>query len=387
MSTTQRIVSFLPSATEMACALGLSDRLVGITHECDYPPEITGKPVVVRNAISLDGLSQSEIDQSVTERLRNGQSLYQIDEQLLQELRPDLILTQNLCQVCAPSGNEVSQVLALLPQKPEILWMTPKSLAGIEQNLRDLGQATGRTHEAEVLIARGRARLEAIAAATRDLSNRPRVFCLEWLDPVYCSGHWVPEMVKLAGGVDQLGREGTDSIRISWDEVLNWAPEVLIIMPCGFNLDKVIEQAPQLFNRLGWSDLPAVRDGRVYAVDANSYFARPGPRVVEGTELLAHLIHPELFAWKGSTTAYHRFEFSAVRPRNDSSATLGLCAHDLRNPQQKNCSVCGTAFTCGPEPGQNHCWCDALPHVSLVTTADQDCLCPKCLAEVILAMK
>lgn len=385
MSTTQRIVSFLPSATEMVCALGLSDRLVGITHECDYPHEITGKPVVVRNALSLDGLSQSEIDRLVTERLRDGLSLYQIDEKLLQELRPDLILTQNLCQVCAPSGNEVSQVLALLPQKPEILWMTPKSLAGIEQNLRDLGQATGRSKEAEEFIARGRARLETIAATTRDLSARPRVFCLEWLDPIYCCGHWVPEMVKIAGGVDQLGREGTDSIRISWDDVLNWAPEVLIIMPCGFNLDKVVELAPQLFNRPGWSDLPAVREGRVYAVDANSYFARPGPRVIEGTELLAHLIHPELFAWNGSATAYHRFEFSTAHPTSESLATLG-CAHDLRIPQQKNCSVCGTAFTCGPEPGQKHCWCDALPHVSLVAGEDQDCLCPKCLAEAITTL-
>jgi iron complex transport system substrate-binding protein len=312
MSTTQRIVSFLPAATEMVCALGLSDRLVGITHECDYPPEITGKPVVVRNALPLESMSQSEIDKAVTERLRDGQSLYQIDEKLLQELGPDLILTQNLCQVCAPSGNEVSQVLRLLPQKPEILWMTPKSLAGIDQNVRDLGEATGCSKEAEELITRGRARLEKIAAATGDLSDCPRVFCMEWLDPVYCSGHWVPEMIKIAGGVDQLGREGIDSIRISWDDVLKWAPEVLIIMPCGFNLEKVVEQAPQLFNYPSWSDLPAVREGRVYAVDASSYFARPGPRVVEGTELLAHLIHPELFSWESSAKAYHRLEFSTA---------------------------------------------------------------------------
>jgi len=265
--------------------------------------------------------------------------------------------------------------------------MTPKSLAGIEQNMRDLGQATGRSQEAEEFIAGGRARLESIGAATRDLSDRPRVFCLEWLDPVYCSGHWVPEMVRIAGGVDQLGREGTDSVRISWDDVLNWAPEVLIFMPCGFNLEKAVEQAPQLFNRLGWSDLPAVREGRVYAADANSYFARPGPRVIEGTELLAHLIHPELFSWKGSSTAYHRFEFSAAHQRNDSALPLGSCAPGLKLPSQKNCSVCGTTFTCGPEPSQNQCWCDAQPHVSLVAPADQDCLCPHCLAEAISNLK
>ena len=309
MRTAQQIVSFLPSATEMACALGLSDQLVGITHECDYPPEIAGKPVVVRNALPIETMSQPQVDAAVAQRMRDGLSLYEVDEKLLQELAPDLILTQNLCQVCAPSGNEVSQALSLLPKKPQILWLTPKSLEEIFANVRELGEATGRAKEAEELIAAGRARLERTAAVTRDLSHRPRVFCMEWLDPVYCSGHWVPEMVKLAGGVDALAREGEDSVRIPWDDVVQWAPEVLIITPCGFNLEKVIEQTQQLQSYPGWSDLPAVRQGRVYAVDANSYFARPGPRVVDGTELLAHLIHPELFPWKGSVSAYQRLEF------------------------------------------------------------------------------
>lgn len=309
MREAQLIVSFLPSATEMACALGLSDQLVGITHECDYPPEIKGKPVVVRNALPIENMSQWEIDVAVTERMRDGRSLYQVDEKLLQELAPDLILTQDLCQVCAPSGNEVSQALDLLPKKPQILWLTPNSLEQIFANVRDLGKATGRAEKAEELIATGRARLERIAAVTRNLSYRPRVFCMEWLDPVYCSGHWVPEMVRLAGAVDALAREGSDSVRIPWDEVLGWKPEVLIITPCGFNLEKVIEQSQQLFTYPGWSNLPAVRQGRVYAVDANSYFARPGPRVVDGTELLAHLIHPDLFPWNGSTRAYQRLDF------------------------------------------------------------------------------
>jgi len=308
MSTAPRIVSFLPSATEMVCALGLADQLVGITHECDYPPEIKGKPVVVRNLLPIERMSQPEIDQSVAQRMRDGHSLYQVDEKLLQELAPDMILTQDLCQVCAPSGNEVSQALNLLPRKPQILWLTPKSLEQIAGNVRELGEATGRAKEAEELIATGRARLEQVAVITRDLLSRPRVFCLEWLDPIYCSGHWVPEMVSIAGGVDALAREGKDSVRISWNDVLEWAPEVLIITPCGFNLDQVVEQAPQLGSRSGWSNLPAVREGRVYAVDANSYFARPGPRVVDGTELLAHLIHPQLFPWNGPATAYRRLE-------------------------------------------------------------------------------
>ena len=308
MTNAARIVSFLPSATEMACALGLGDQLVGITHECDYPSEVEGKPVVVRNVLPIEQMSQPEIDAAVAQRMRDGLSLYQVDEKLLQELAPDIIMTQDLCQVCAPSGNEVTEALNLLPKKPQILWLTPKSLEEIFDNLRELGGATGRLKEAEKLIAAGRVRLEKLASATRNLSHRPRVFCMEWLDPVYCSGHWMPEMVEIAGGVDALSRKGADSVRIPWDDVLEWAPEALIVTPCGFNLEKVIEQSQQLLDYSGWYELPAVREGRVYAVDANSYFARPGPRVVEGTELLAHLIHPKLFSWHGPASAYKRLE-------------------------------------------------------------------------------
>ncbi len=316
MSTPQRIVSFLPSATEMLCALGLGDRLVGITHECDYPEEVRTKPIVVRHVLPIESMTQAEIDEAVAERMRSGQSLYQIDEQLLHELAPDLILTQDLCQVCAPSGNEVSQVLQTLAQKPQILWLTPKSLREIFENLRELGAATGSSERAEQLVGECRQRLAELAEKTSRVETRPRVFCMEWIDPVYASGHWVPEMVRIAGGMDQLGKEEADSERISWEEVVTWAPEVLIIMPCGFNLAQVVEQAPQLFDYPGWSGLPAVRAGRVYAVDANSYFARPGPRVVQGTELLAHLIHPQVFSWDGPDNAYHHFEFSLLEGRD-----------------------------------------------------------------------
>ena len=308
MDAARRIVSFLPSATEMICALGLTDRLAGVTHERDYPPEVGDKPIVVRSALAIDTMGQSEIDAAVAERLGQGRSLYQVDERLLQGIAPDLIVTQDLCQVCAPSGNEVAQVLGSLPTKPKILWLTPKSLEQIFENLRELGAATDRLQQAEEIIADGRDRLKRIAARTSRLTARPRVFCMEWIDPVYCSGHWVPEMVGIAGGIDELGRTGADSVRIPWSAVLRWAPEVLIVMPCGCELAKAAEQARQLFGYAGASELPAVRNGRVYAVDANSYFARPGPRIVEGTELLAHLLHPSVFEWRGPSDAFLRLQ-------------------------------------------------------------------------------
>jgi iron complex transport system substrate-binding protein len=358
-----RIVSFLPSATEMTYALGLGDRLMGVTHECDHPQEARTKPVVVKSILPVETMTQREIDDAVTARLRAGESLYQVDEVLLAEIAPDIILTQDLCQVCAPSGNEITRALAALPSKPEILWLTPKSLNQIFDNVRTLAAATDRVAKAESLITDWQARLRRIETRAQALPYRPRVFCMEWIDPVYCCGHWVPEMVRIAGGVDALGREGTDSVRLAWDDVLRWAPEVLVVMPCGFGLGKALEHAWQLQTFPGWLDIPAVRDGRVYVVDANSYFARPGPRVVEGTELLAHLFHPDAFDWPGPHDAYARL------------------LPNVRSPEEKQCSACGAPFICGPQPATNTCWCEALPHI--VPENAVDCLCPTCLANEV----
>jgi iron complex transport system substrate-binding protein len=300
----RRIVSFLPAATEMVFALGLGDQLAGVTHECDFPGEARTKPVVVRPSMDLDKMSLREIDVAVAACIGSGGSLYAVDENLMVQLKPDLILTQNLCQVCATSGNDLASVLKLLEPAPEILWMTPHSLAEIFENMRDLGRATDRSGAAQSCIQQCRARLERVAARSSQVSRRPRVFCMEWADPVYCAGHWVPEMVELAGGTDELARCGTDSVRIAWADVLEWSPEVIIFSPCGFSLEKALEQVGYLEAQPGWGDLPAVRNGRVFAVDANSYFARPGPRVVEGTEILAHLLHPELFDWNGPVDAF-----------------------------------------------------------------------------------
>ncbi len=308
MKEAKRIVSFLPSATEMVYALGLEERLAGVTHECDFPPAAMTKPVVVRSVLPVEEMSQNEIDVAVTARLRNGESLYQVNEALMRTIAPDLIVTQDLCQVCAPSGNEVTKVLAALKSKPEILFLTPRTLGEMFGNITALGRETGTERRAAELIASLQGRVDAVETRARTATSRPRVFCMEWLDPVYCSGHWVPEMVRIAGGEDSLGRLGTDSVRIAWDDVRDWAPEILLVMPCGFHLADVLGTMGSIFRREGWAEIPAVKNHRLYAVDASSYFARPGPRLVDGVELLAHLIHPELFDWKGPADAFSHVE-------------------------------------------------------------------------------
>lgn len=313
MSTAARIVSFLPSATEMAFALGLGDQVCGVTHECDFPPEAMTRPVVVRSVLPVERMSQREIDLAVTQRLSQGLSLYKIDEAMLQQIAPDLILTQDLCEVCAPAGNEISDALRLLPVPPQIFWLTPRTIEQIFGNVVELAAATNREAAAEALIREARERLARVKSVSASVGHRPRVFCMEWMDPLYCCGHWVPEMVELAGGVDGLGRPGTKSVRIPWQDVLNWAPQVMIVAPCGFNLEQAVIQAEQLPGLPGWSNIPAVRDGRVYVVDASAYFARPGPRVVDGVELLAHLIHPAAFDWRDRPPAFRRLDHPALQ--------------------------------------------------------------------------
>ena len=287
-----RIVSFLPSATELAFSLGLGDDVVGVSHECDYPAEARTRPVVVHCAIPLDDMSPAEIDTAVSTQLRVGGSIYAVDTELLRALDPDLILAQDLCEVCAPSGSETERALAALTRKPAVLTLAPRSLREIHENLRALAAAAGRTRVAETLIAAENERLARLATELRGVRTR-RVSFLEWIEPMFCGGHWVPEMIELAGGADALGRKGADSVRIAWDDVVAWAPEVLVISPCGAHLDSAEEQGRALLGDPRWEPLPAVQTGEVYAVDASNYFARPGPRVFDGIQVLAHLFHPD----------------------------------------------------------------------------------------------
>ena len=287
-----RIVSFLPSATELAFSLGLGDDVVGVSHECDYPPEAAARPAVVHCAIGLEGMGPAEIDTAVSTQLRVGGSIYTVDTELLRALEPDLILAQDLCEVCAPSGNETERALAALDGKAKVLTLAPRSLREIHENLRDLAEVTGRLDVAQRLITEHNESLGRLADELRNAPRR-RVFFLEWIDPVFCGGHWVPEMIELAGGFDALGRKGGDSVRIERQDVLRWAPEIVIISPCGAHLESAIAQAAEFLRDPYWSTLPAVESGEVYAVDASSHFARPGPRVFDGIEVLAHIFHPE----------------------------------------------------------------------------------------------
>ena len=227
------------------------------------------------------------IDRAVAERLQRGESLYQVDERLLDELRPDVILTQDLCQVCAPSGNELSRAVRDLKSKPEVIWLSPQTLADIERNILAVGEAIGRRPEAEALVARNQERIIRVGEAVAEAEPR-RVVFLEWVDPLFSAGHWVPEMIALAGGVDPLGRAGQDSARVSREQVVSAEPELVIVAPCGYGLERAAELGR------GLAPIPGAAH---YAVDANSYFARPGPRVAQGVELLAQLFHPGRFAW------------------------------------------------------------------------------------------
>ncbi len=298
------IVSFLPAATEMTYALGLGVDLRAVSHECDYPVEAKGKPVVVRLALDLAGLSPREIDEQVSRQLHEKGTLYEVDETVLREARPDLLLTQNLCQVCAPSGTEVTRALASLSPRPDVVWMTPRSLDEILGNILDLGAHSGRSEVATGLVVQLRSQMNEVQAQTREVPHRPRVFCMEWADPVFCAGHWVPEMVDAAGGVDGVARRGEESVRIPWEQVVAWAPEVLVIAPCGYHLPRALKEAERLRALPGWDRLPAVQNGRVFAVDADAYLSRPGPRVVDGVRLLGHLFHPDRVEWKGRANAF-----------------------------------------------------------------------------------
>jgi iron complex transport system substrate-binding protein len=297
MSTrTPRIVSLLPSATEIVCALGLADSLVGVTHECDYPPEVVGKPRVTASRVSHQTMTSREIDHAVRSQLDGHGSIYDLDEELLRELRPDLIVTQELCDVCAVSFKTVEQAARVLDAEARVVSLEPNTLADIFSNVRTVGSLTGRAAEADRLVAELTMRLDALAVALTEVRTRPRTLVLEWLDPPFAPGHWVPEQLAFAGGDPTFGgAAGRPSRTTTAEEIAAYDPEKIVLAPCGYYKEDTLRALASAQLPAGWRELPAVRAGEVWAVDATSYFSRPGPRVVRGAEILARILHPSVF--------------------------------------------------------------------------------------------
>ena len=309
-----RICSLLPSATEIVFTLGLGESLVGITHECDYPPEAARIPRVTSSNIP-EGLPSSQIDRMVSSNLLTQGTLYELNRDLLEELAPELILTQRLCDVCAVAYDKVKDIAEGLSSKPKVVNLEPHSLDDILENIRLVGSLLSASAKADEVVASCRRRIAAIESKTRNLSHRPRVFVMEWVDPPYCGGHWIKKMVDLAGGVDELANPDRPSYRIEWQRVLDFAPEIIVLTCCGYKLPKVIREAGDLTRFDHIYDLPAVRNNRVYATNGSDYFSRPGPRIVDSLEILANLVHPELFPAPKLKDAYATVDLAAVTAR------------------------------------------------------------------------
>ena len=294
MAVARRIVSLLPSATEIVCALGFEHYLVGVSHCCDHPPPIRGKPRLTRPRFSLDGLSSGEIDAAVRQALREFGSVYEVDGERLAAVRPDLLLTQGVCEVCAVPTRDAEAAALGLASCPEVLALDAHDLTGVLDTIRLVGRACGMPERAERCVSRIERRIACVGARVEG-RPAPRVLALEWLEPPFMPGHWVPEMVTLAGGNLLRGVGGRPSFAVPWEDLAGLDPDVLIVMPCGFALAAACADARRYGASLQAVAPRAMRSGRAYAVDATAHFSRPGPRIADGVELLAALLHPDAF--------------------------------------------------------------------------------------------
>jgi len=294
-----RIVSLLPSATEIVCAIGLGDELVGVTHECDYPPEAVGKPIITRSVQDLTTSSSRDIHRLVSAAVHGGSSLYALDEDALAAAKPDLIVTQELCRVCAVSYRDVNEVARAIDADITVVSLEPTSIEGIFNTITTVGAMAEAEDAAIDLVESLRERLGAVEAqvqARREAGQRPpRVVGLEWLEPPFAVGHWVPEQIRRAGGWDLLGSDGERSSQTTWDEIADVDPEMLLLMPCGFHLAETVAEWTRTPRHPSYAELAAVRRDRIFALDGSAYFSRPGPRVIDGIELLAEIFDPAGF--------------------------------------------------------------------------------------------
>jgi iron complex transport system substrate-binding protein len=292
MNAPKRIASLLPSSTEIICALGLRDRLVGVSHECDYPPDVAGLPVLTAPKLNPHGIS-ADIDARVREIVREGLSVYRINTDVLQSLQPDLVVTQDQCEVCAVSLREVEEaVRCCLTPEVKVISLRPQHLGDIWDDIRRVAHATGQESITEAVLRGLKRRLWQLEQKTRHLP-RPRVACVEWLDPLMAAGNWIPELIEVAGGEYDFAVAGKHSPKITWDALVEYQPEVIVLMPCGFKIPQTQTDLPALIAHPQWHTLPAVQANKVFIVDGNAYMNRPGPRIIDSAEILAEILHPE----------------------------------------------------------------------------------------------
>lgn len=287
-----RIASLLPSATEIVCRLGLQHALVGVTHECDHPPGVADTPRLTASPVAHETRTSVEIDHAVRHRVDGHGSIYELDESLLRAVAPDLILTQELCEVCAVAYQTVQRAARRFDAEATVVSLEPATLDDILGTIRTVGELADAQPQAEQVVTALQRRLEALDRTVSGLSARPRTVVLEWLQPPFAPGHWVPDQVAHAGGEASFGTAGGPSHTTSGEDIQAYQPEVIILAPCGFTIPDTFRHLPQAELPAGWAELPAVRDGNVWAVDATSYFSRPGPRTIDGAEILASILHP-----------------------------------------------------------------------------------------------
>ncbi|HXV46539.1 MAG TPA: cobalamin-binding protein [Nitrososphaera sp.] len=285
-----RIVSFLPSATETLYELGAGGLLVGVTHECKFPAQARKKPRVIRPSFDPGRMTGRQIDSKIVELMRSGSDIYIVDDKALKKVKPDLIVAQGLCEVCSPFTKEISRAISVLGGSPDVLVLDPHDLDDILVSIMDVAEKVGKVREGARLIASLQRRIGAVRSIKID--SRPRVLCIEWLDPLFTAGHWVPQMVEMAGGVNGISAAGEPSRRMDIEEAAKFDPDIIVLMPCGFEISRTLKELPALARSEKWKSLRAVRNGSVFVVNANAYFSKPGPRTVTGLEILAKILHP-----------------------------------------------------------------------------------------------
>jgi iron complex transport system substrate-binding protein len=289
--STLRIVSFLPSATETLYELGLGSHIVGVTHECKHPPAARKKPQVIHPSFDPSKMTGKEIDNKISELVRSGGDIYIVDEKALKEADPELIVAQGLCEVCSPFTKEIARAVNVLGGKPDVLVLDPHNLDDVLVNIMDVAKKVGKTREGQRLVSSLQKRIDAVRALK--INDTPKVVCMEWVDPPFTAGHWVPQMVEYAGGINGLSSMGEQSRRMDFEEIAKFDPDIIVLMPCGFGVKKTLEEIKVLERNQDWKSLRAVKQQRVYAVDSGAYFSKPSPRTVVGLEILAKIIHPE----------------------------------------------------------------------------------------------